>query len=207
MKKLVTLVLTVCLCLSAALALSSCDKKGDATTTPAPGTTTPAPGATTTDSGASVPSEEVWNSSIEMDNFDNVTFLMAGTFDTGETFEELVKLDGNTCLVEEEVSNDPEMVNAIKTVYVATVLGVMNNFDNFTFDSAEGVFKSNVAIVYDVNVLGEDCTITANNVVVTIDTANKLATMNCDMKQVFDGGELNMTVTFTFSDYGTTVIE
>ena len=58
-----------------------------------------------------------------------------------------------------------------------------------------------------INVWGKDVTFTNDNVVVTIDENNHLTKMSCNMKQEFDGHELNVVAEFEFSDYGTTVIE
>ena len=153
--------------------------------------------------------EDVWNSTLEIENFENVTLALYGTFigGYGYEFEEFLMLDGDVGFAIGEKTTDPAVVASIKNIYVNTVLGVLENFDNFTYDAENGVYKANSTIVYAVTVQGMDATITANDVVVTIDADNKLAKMSCGMKQEFDGGELNLTVTFEFSDYGTTVIE
>lgn len=151
--------------------------------------------------------EDVWNLTLEMENFDNVTFRLYGEWADGEDFDELIKLDGDTGYNGVEITTDPEIVASIKNVFVGTVLGVLDNYNNFTYDSTTNVYNSNTQIIYTVNVTGTDAIITVNNVVVTIDTNNKLATMSCDMKQEFDGIEFNLIVTFEFSNYGTTIIE
>ncbi len=150
--------------------------------------------------------EETWDSILETENFDNVTFRLYGQFSDGELFDEEIKLDGDSCVIEDSVETDAELVASVKSIYINTVLGVLENFGSFTYDSDNNVYRGNADIVYNVNVTGTDVVITAKNVVVTIDANQKLATMSCDMTQAFEGEELNLTVTFEFSDYGTTVV-
>ena len=105
---------------------------------------------------------------------------------------------------------DAEMLEAVKDIYISTTLAVVEDFDSFTYDAENDVFVSTADIVYSVTVMGTSATITASNAKVKLDADKNIAEIACDMKQEYmDEGvkdELIMKVTFTFTDYGTTVV-
>ena len=49
-------------------------------------------------------------------------------------------------------------------------------------------------------------TIASSSNLVTLDTEGRLSTLSCNMVQTCNGYTVNVTVTFTFTGYGTTVI-
>jgi hypothetical protein len=58
--------------------------------------------------------------------------------------------------------------------------------------------------------MGNLATITVKNAIVTLDADTMLASISCQMTQDFTDGEAKqfvMDITFTYSNYGTTVIE
>lgn len=105
---------------------------------------------------------------------------------------------------------ESEFVPSLKNVYINTANAIVKDFGNFTYDEASKTYKSKQDIVYTVNVMNTDTTITAQNVCVTLDDANKIASIACMMKQNFTQDdtqqEFTMNITFTYSGYGTTVL-
>ena len=171
-------------------------------------------GDTTPDTPSDIPvTEEEWNAAISDANFDNVTFTFAGAFDDGEEFLGVAAIAGDKALVD----GDPlgaEFIPMLKSVYVNTALAIVGNFDDFTYDATQNVFvgKGDITYTVDASAMGyENVSITVKNVVVTLDANEYIATIACDMTQSFieDGNpeQLVMNVTFTYSNYGTTVIE
>lgn len=155
-------------------------------------------------------SETVWLSMLDIENFDNFTFYMYAESPNGDTStqEMLIKIDGDTMFMNGIASTDPEVVAVYMTPLLQIVLASLENYDNFTYDGVNNTYKSNTQIVYTLlNVWGKDVTFTNDNVVVALDANNHLASMSCNMKQEFEGIELNVVVTFEFTDYGTTKIE
>ena len=105
---------------------------------------------------------------------------------------------------------DAEELAALRNIYVNTTLAVVNNFSSFTYDAVKGAFVSKEPIVYMVNVMEYVATITASNVEVKLDSNKNISEITCDMKHEYtEHGreeELMMKATFTFTDYGTTVV-
>jgi hypothetical protein len=158
--------------------------------------------------------EEKWNEAIAESNFDNVTFAFSGQFIEGpkgdqDEFGYVCKISGNSATMDNEVL-DGEQVASLKSVYINTANAIVKDFDDFTYDEASETYKSKQDIVYTVTVMGMDATITAQNVSVTLDETDKIASISCKMKQNFtERGSLKeyvLDITFTYSNYGTTVI-
>ena len=138
-----------------------------------------------------VKGEDAWLASLQPNNFKNVTVRLYGEFSEEGEFDELVKLDNAT---------------GEGNQYVTTILGALEDFSDFVYNSQSNVYESDTEIFYTVTVEGITAQITAENVVVKIDANNKITEISCDMTQSFDGDAFELTVTFEFSDYGTTVI-
>ena len=148
--------------------------------------------------------EAVWNAMLNSENFVNFTFhIYAENLNEAQTEEMLIKVDGDTVSLDGEVTEPEVYLNPLLHIVFAS----LNNHDNFTYDGTNSVYRSNTQIVYTLSVFGYDVTFTNDNVVVTMDENNRLAKMSCNMKQEFDGCELNVVATFEFTDYGTTQIE
>ena len=175
---------------------SVCEAKEDEPATPADGAVT----------------EQVWNEAIEIDNFDNVTFTFEGEFiegDSQQPFSMVCLIDGDNAIADGEVF-DAEQVASLKSVYINTTLAIIENFSDFTYDAEKGTYNGKKDIVYEVDVMGIPATITASDVVVTLDSENAIATVACIMTQDFFAyGEEQtfvLDITFSFSNYGTTVL-
>ncbi len=136
--------------------------------------------------------EAAWEASLQPDNFKNVTVRVYGEFSEGEEFDKLFKFDNESAWGNNQ--------------YVATILGALEDFSNYVYNSQSKVYESDTDVFFTETVDGITAQITAENVVVKIDENNKITEISCDMVQSFDGDSLSLTVTFAFSDYGTTVI-
>ena len=131
--------------------------------------------------------EAVWNSMLDINNFENFTFYMYSESPEGDTDTEegVIKFDGNTISVNGESIHDPDTVALYKSDLIGIVLAGLNNFNNFTYNATNNVYNSNTQIVYELNVMGYDVVFTNDNVIVTIDANNHLSSMSCNMKQEF----------------------
>lgn len=200
MKKFVSILLAVCMCLSVGAMLTACDEEH-----------------THTYEGIS---EEEWNAAIQPSNFDNVTFAFSGSFlkadIDAESFDYNCKIDGNNATMDdlirgEHMQLDAEAITALKDTYINTATAIVENFDNFTYDKDSKAYKSNQDIVYTVTIAGLEATITAKAVSVTLDANLNIASIACTMIQDFVENatpkQYTLDITFTYSDYGTTVVE
>lgn len=199
MKKFVSFLVALCSCVALTGAFAACDEEQSKES------------ETTVSAGIT---EEKWNEAIAESNFDNVTFAFSGQFIEGpkgdqDEFGYVCKISGNSATMDNEVL-DGEQVASLKSVYINTANAIVKDFDDFTYDEASETYKSKQDIVYTVTVMGMDATITAQNVSVTLDETDKIASISCKMKQNFtERGSLKeyvLDITFTYSNYGTTVI-
>lgn len=164
--------------------------------------------------GGGITSDD-WDAAIEQENFSNVTFsILVNMPDEDEPYPILCKLDGSKVAYSEgeypEEIADEETAEGIRNIYINTVLSIVENVENFTFDATTGTFVGKGDIVYSVQVFGYDAKITTSNTVVKIDTDKNIAEISCHMKQdyVEDGRDytLEFDAVFSFYNYGTTVI-
>lgn len=202
MKKLLAIIVVLLM----SCCLFACDKSqapsSEGESTPIASESTPV--TSEPEEGGEV-TEEEWVIATGMEQFANFTLNMDGAFDDGEVIDYSVKIDGDKGEMDGE-SMEADEVDAVKTVFVETILAVAENFDDFTYNAEEQVFVNKANIVYDVEVLGESANITASNVKVTFNEDNRVTSISCHMVQVCDGDNIVLDITFTFSDYGTTVV-
>ena len=223
MKKLLLLAAILIL----GLALSSCDAIGDmidgfegldrffgTTADPAITTTNPAvttdPAVTTTAAITTATPEEVLDEISSPEKFDNVTIKMAGTVD-GDSFDyDICFADGN-CLMTDKGSDDTDFFEGeesdmVRAMFIDVALALLDEGDKFTLTS-DG-YRCDDAITFTTDILGMrgTATIVSSNNLVTLDNAGKLFSLSCNMVQSCDGEVLDVTVTFTFTNYGTTTI-
>ena len=202
-------ILALMLCLCMAFAFASCDQlteiidkfKGGEDVIP-------------DDIVESITKEE-WNSAIAEEKFDNVTFKIVVT-DPEESVPVtiLCKLDGNKSYINDdgyEDFGDAEVTAAMRNVYMNTVLAILNNFADFTYDAEKEIFVASKDIVYNVTVMEYDAKITVSNAKVKINTDKSIAEISCYMKQEYtENGKpcsLEFDAVFSFYDYGKTVVE
>ena len=142
------------------------------------------------------------------DLLENVTIKMVGT--NPQKFDYTFLFDGKKALMTDNRSEDTEyyedeMADAVRTTFVAPVLAILEHSNYFCAD--EKGYICDREITYDCEILGKGhATITATDIVVVAE-GDTLLSITCNMHQVCEEGELDVTVTFTFSDYGTTVVE
>lgn len=209
MKKFLTLLLAICMCVFALSTFAACGGDGG-NNDGGNGDETPSTGVT----------EEVWNDAKAEANFDNVTFQLNASFvDPAEYGDSVnfIKLAGDKVAMKEgvdgeyETTDDADIIASVKSVYVNTVLAIAEDFDKFAYDEANDCYKASADIVYTVDVEGVNATITAKNAVVTLNASSKIAKIACNMTQAFTVGGVEQTFVldteFIFSDYGTTVVE
>ncbi len=159
--------------------------------------------------------KEQWEEAKASANFDNVrcdfTADFISGYDAGEVCVEYFEIDGDLVATVGEVFDDEEMVTTVKSVYIGTVTSVLDNFEDFTFDAEKGYYVASKPISYQVNILGTEATITAENTIVKINKDQKIASIACRMTQEFVeyGQQLEyvLDVEFKFSNYGTTKLE
>ena len=198
--------LVICSCFALMANLTACD---DPTTGDDGGT----------DGDGTGVSSEVWEEAQSPDNFDNVTFGMDVNFTTpaegGQSYIE-IKLADDAVAMKEGVDGDysvttnADIVASVKSVYVNTVLAIVDNFADFTHNATNNCYNGNKDIVYSVEVQGIAATITAKDVVVELNAENGIAKIACEMTQEFVERGVSQTyvldVEFTFFNYGTTVV-
>lgn len=154
-----------------------------------------------------------WDEMIVLSNFDNVTFTTYAKFKSGYSegpHFNVFELDGENGNAD-GVPMEAESIEAIRTMQLETVLAIVENYENFTYDNNKKTYISNADISYNVTVLGYDATITVKNVYVEVDADKNLSKITCEMTQDFvEGGNPQKYVfdaEFTFENYGTTVVE
>ena len=192
------------------LLLAACELPGlggDTTTTAAATTTAP---ATTTAAVTTATPEEVLDEVREPENFQNVTMEMVGTVD-GDAFDYTFFFANGSCLMTDELGEgnpefyEGEEATSIRAMFVDIALALLAEGDHFTLTS-EG-YRCNDTITYQCEVLGMGtATIASSDNLVTLDADGKLLTLSCHMLQTCEEGTVDVTVTFTFTNYGTTAI-
>ncbi len=208
MKKLITLLLAICMCVFTLSTFVACGGDGG-NNDDGNGDENPGAGVT----------EDVWEDAKAEANFNNVTYSVAYEFKTpqngGSGFVEIQLVDDVAAARENGEGEflpetDPELVASVRNLYVNTVLAIVDNFDNFTYDATNDYYKASADIVYTVDVEDMTATITAKNAIVTLNEDDGIAKIVCEMTQAFTEGGVAKTFVldteFTFSNYGTTVI-
>ena len=160
--------------------------------------------------------DQKWNDLLNKENFQNVTVLCESSFLSGHEEDEpvqtnLIKVDGERCSLNGEISDDPNTIVSVRSVFVDLALDLIGNFEAFTYDKETNTFIANRTLTGTATVSGYTAAITCESVRVTLDENNALAKITCKMTQDIEAGEQSavfvLDVTFTYSNYGTTVVE
>lgn len=159
--------------------------------------------------------KEKWENIVKGELLDNVTFGYKATFTSGYSdvgpHTGVIKLDGNKVDIEGEVSTEPEDIAAVKDVYIKTSFAMIESFDNFEYDKKSDIYSSKEAVVYNISVFEYNAKITAKNISVKLDKNHNISKIICNMTQEFDNYGTPecyvLDIEFSFSDYGTTVVE
>ena len=164
---------------------------------------TPTPGVDLT--------EEEWSALQQSEKFENITMRLVGTFldDTadGEPFDTVIKITPEAVAVDDEVSAEAEMITAVKNVYLDTILAMLKDFSDYEHDAENHLYRAKEDIVYDVTVMEASATITATDVTLKINADHYISEISCNMKQDLGSEIFLLQVTFSFSNFGTTVVE
>lgn len=100
-----------------------------------------------------------------------------------------------------------------KASYESVFMALLDNFDDFKYDATDKTYKNPEAITVEITMASQGMTasITMANGVVTLDSNGKIATFECDYTQTTTVMGQAITAVadmhWTFSNYGTTVIE
>lgn len=234
MKKLLSLLLVLCMCFAASTLLISCDTEDESVKSAAHEDEDEDQDESTendeNEATASVPDhqgqddsqapsgslEEAWNAAIQPSGFENVTFTLNATFvegygDPDEPIRQVMKFDGDTMSTDGHVETDAEGVPTTRMWLLGSILPMMNDFDKFTYDDATQSYSAGEELVYTATVNDCEATITASDVQVFFDSDMRIAKIVCRMIQegTVDGESIRyvLDVEFSFTDYGTTMVE
>ena len=163
--------------------------------------------------------DQKWNNLLNKDKFQNVTVLCESIFLSGYSdYDEdepvqtnLIKVNGEQCSLNGEIPDDPNTIVSVRSVFVDLALDLIGNFEAFTYNKETNTFIANRTLTGTATVSGYTAAITCESVRVTLDEDNALAKITCKMTQDIEAGEEStvfvLDVTFTYSNYGTTVVE
>ena len=159
--------------------------------------------------------EVAWNNAIREERFSNVTLSYSATFIEGYDqghHEGAYLLDGYEMIANGEYVNDPAMVTTVRSFYLDTVMAMLLNFNQFTYDPEFNCFVSIEDITYTVDVEPYGTVnITVSDVYVTFDDTQSVHSITCNMIQSFvnegEPTEYVLETQFTYSAYGTTAID
>ena len=144
--------------------------------------------------------------------FDNVTMKMTGSFRSGSDFDCTIYFVDDLCVMFEGDSSNPERfegedADMVRSIFVETALAVLAHGDNFILTDEGYLCKDAVTYECDIIDVGR-ATIVATNNLVKLNDNGDLLSLTCAMYQTCDGEVVDITsVTFAFTNYGTTVIE
>ncbi len=200
MKKITSILLLLCLCLSLGTLFVACEEEKEARKYPRPVSRKPKL------------SEIEWNAMLEDVNFINVTFSFeSGLQSNGKQDSCLIKFDGKKALVGREVVTNEE-VTALRKTYIDTALAILADYDKFTYYKRSDKYVSTEEISYTVTVEGVEAAITVERVRVKLNAEKLPEEITCKMTQEFekDGVQEKLEffyVQFNFYNYRTTVAE
>ena len=200
MKKIISILLLLCLCLSFGTLFVACEEEKEARKYPIPV------------SKKRKLSEIEWNAMIEDVNFINVTFSFESILrSNGKPDSCLIKFDGKKAVVGREVVTNEE-VTALRKTYIDTALAILADYDKFTYYERSGAYASTEEISYTVTVEGVEAAITVEHVRVRLNEEKLPEEITCEMTQEFekDGVQKKLEffyVQFNFYNYKTTVAE
>ena len=147
---------------------------------------------------------------VASDNFKNVTMKMVGAIDGDQEFDCTFYFENGRCLLMEYGRPqlfEGEEADMVRSIFVNTAIAVLSHGDNFVLTENGYFCGDDVTYGCYVTDVG-NATIVSKNNLVNLDADGKLLSLSCSMLQTYSDGKVNVTnVTFTFDDYGTTVID
>ena len=205
MKRLIVIPLLLSLFL-----LMSCGGDAEAETSGSVSESTRDPAVVTTapsgEVGSTVASRAVWDAAGEDERFQNVT--VTASYSGEKSGTKVYRLDGDRASVDGSTSADGASRTAVME-RIRTMVAVLSFYDQFTYDTASGCYRSTDDIEYGVSVDGVNATITVTSATVRFSGA-RVTEISCKMHQSAavngEAFECDVDVTFLFTDYGTTVV-
>ena len=155
-------------------------------------------------------SEEKIEELVQSEKFKNVTMNMVGAIDGNQDFDCTIYFEDDKCSVFEYGHHQlylDEEADMVRSIFVDTAIAVLSHGDNFVL-TENGYFCGDT-ITYDCYIIDiGPATIVSTNNLVNLDAKGNLLTLSCSMLQTCGDDVVNVTnVTFTFTDYGTTVVD
>lgn len=166
-------------------------------------------------------SQALWNKLTEQDLYDNVTFTTDATFlndyDGDPNCLSTAKLDGeNACTIDDgNVHTGEDIKDSMQEVLFQVVFPMLEDYDTFSYNKDEDVYTAQGPLTYNATIADIKAKITVSDISVVLDEDQHISTIRCEMTQNFveemPEGDISveyiLAVEFTFSDYGTTVVE
>ena len=209
MKRIILSALSVLLI----LILASCGGAGEPSDTTA--SSGGVPSGPSVNGGA--PSKEpvdrnAWTMALEYPQDANVTvsLLVNATDGSGFSRDGKYLLDGDRFQTEGNLTEEGLDATAVRA-RLAVLYTVLAFYDQFTFNAETGCYESIDELECGVTVSGIGATVTVWDAELSFDSNARISRLSCKMRQsaTVDGAPflLEMSLTATFSDYGTTVIQ
>ena len=227
MKKILSLILAALLCFASVAALSSCDNirenLGDYISGSENSSGNGSESQTEEFTGID---EEEWQESLSEQKFDNVTINYTLEIIEGESGDQkhVVKITegavyrymamtvGNQTM-DDEITFTDVLAEQQKSIFLQVFLSLLADRDNFVYDTEQDAYlsPSEVSVTLD---MGEGSTATElmKDGKVTFDENGNIEYFYCVLTETYitNGetlGSVTCKATWTFSDYGTTVVE
>ena len=200
MKKLLSILLAVCMCFSLCILFTSCDEDD------------PFAGIT----------KEVWEEYIAESNFENVTINYVFATEAQGTQTHVVKITEDKLYravsmvmgdqtYEDDVTFTGDEAASQRKLFIDIFLELLANRADYEYDEEKGVYKSPKPVVKNLEIEGQTITETMTNGEVKFDSKGNLVYFTCHLVEstTWEGQthETVGNVEWHFSDFGTTVIE
>ena len=223
MKKLISIILVLIMCVSLGSSLVACDEieLPETTEEATEGATEGATEEATV--GPEGISKEDWQEAIANDNFTNVTIEYGLEVGDGKKQTHVVKItpdavyrkmttivDGEEYTLEYLFTDEEAEIQA--KMFIDTFLSLLSERENFVYDMENGVYNAPEEVSVDITgAEGMTATETMKNGQVKFGKDGSLEVFTCELTEtVYFDGELmhsdTYNTTWTFKDYGHTVI-
>ena len=205
MKRIISLILLVCVCLASVFVFASCDEEALRELT-----------------------NKQWQTAVDSNNFNNVTITATITSE-GVTQTQIVKITETGVYREMKATyNGEEFKQCIyfegeeatiqKNMFLSVFFELVKNKDNFVYDEANGQYNAPNDVTVTVYPLGTEANykdeVLMKNGVVKFDEDYNLSYFSCILSEsIYEGGATEptaqspeMDTVWTVGDYGSTVI-
>lgn len=171
--------------------------------------------------GAGV-SEEKWEAMLAEENFENYTLTQSGyvvyegaDIDGGIQQDAVVKFaDDKVQLIMEldgelatEIVYTGEEATLQRSTYTQVFMALLDAYESYTYDAASDVYKVNEKVTVELTVYDMPVVIVMEEGQVKLSDDGRIVDFTCDYTQTTNGILMTTEMHWTFSDYGTTVID